>query len=203
MTFQTSKYSLIKGALNPDLLKYVQTMCNMHENCNLYMTPATLENPYPFGDSQSPNSYAQYGSILSDSLITLFREKLSFITGKNLVEAYSYWRAYYNGAILKKHRDRPSCEYSATICIKKGNKPWPIYFENLQGEEVEVEMEEGDLIIYKGDVLNHWRQPYEGDRHVQIFIHYVDKSGPYKENKYDGRDFLGLSHHFKKELAHN
>lgn len=203
MTFQTSKYSLIKGALSSDILKYVQIMCETHEKCNLFLRPATKENPYPFGDSQSPNSYAQYGSILSDSLITLFREKLSFITGKNLIEAYSYWRVYYNGAILDKHTDRPSCEYSATICIKKGNKPWPIYFKNLQGEEVKIEMENGDMIVYKGDILSHWRDPYEGDRHIQIFIHYVDKNGPYKENYYDGREFLGLPAEYKQPLIHN
>jgi hypothetical protein len=203
MTFQTDKYTHIKSAISPDMLRYLQIMCDMHERCNLFHTPATEENPFPFGDPQSPNSYAQYGSILSDSLITFFREKFSLITGKNLVEAYSYWRAYYKGAILEKHKDRPSCEYSATVCIKKGNTPWPIYFETLDGREVQIDMDSGDLIVYKGDMLNHWRDPYEGDRHVQIFTHYVDKQGPYKENAYDGRDFLGLSHLHKRELMHN
>lgn len=202
MSFRQKKYSVIRNALTPEMVKYVKIMCEMQEQACLYMVQPSDEVPYPFGDSQTPNSFASYGSILSDSLASYFREKISFITGKNLVETYSYWRVYYNGAILDRHTDRPSCEYSGTICIKK-DSDWPIYFEDLEKKEIKVDMEEGDMIVYKGDVLSHWRDLYEGDRHIQIFVHYVDSNGPYKENLYDGREVLGLPAEYKKPLIHN
>ena len=193
MSFETQKYQLVRQAFSPDLLEYIQLNCDIHEGCMTFYKPPTPHDPYPFGDSQSPNSYAWYGSIHGDALISLLKPKLSDITGKRLIETYSYWRAYYKGGILEKHRDRPSCEYSATICVKKGNKNWPIYFENLEGKEVEIEMQPGDLLVYKGDILTHWRDPYDGDRHVQIFVHYVDLDGSYAStNIYDGRPRLAL-----------
>lgn len=194
MSFETQKYQLVRQAFSPDLLEYIQLNCDLQEGCMTYYNPPTPEQPYPFGDNQSPNSFAWYGSIHGDALISLLRPKLSEITGKRLIETYSYWRAYYEGGILEKHTDRPSCEYSATVCVKKGNKDWPIYFENLEGKEVKIEMEPGDLVVYKGDILAHWRDPYEGDRHVQIFVHYVDLDGAYAAtNIYDGRSRLALS----------
>ena len=193
MSFQTKKYEVIRQAFSSDLLEFIQLNCDIHEQCMTYYRQPTPENPYPFGDPQSPNSYAWYGSIHGDALISLLKPKLSEITGKKLIETYSYWRAYYNGAILEKHKDRPSCEYSATICIKKGSIDWPIYFETEDGQEVGVELEPGDLIVYKGDHLSHWRDPYQGDRHVQIFVHYIDSEGLYKDtNVYDSRPRLGL-----------
>jgi hypothetical protein len=193
MSFETQKYQVIRQAFSPDLLEYIQLNCDIFEGCMTYYNPPTQENPYPFGDYQTRNSFCWYGSNHGDALISLLRPKLSEITGKKLIETYSFWRAYYKGSILEKHTDRPSCEFSATICIKKGNTDWPIYFETLEGKEIKIELEPGDLVVYKGDILPHWRDSYEGNRHVQIFVHYIDSEGPYKDtNVYDGRPILGV-----------
>lgn len=192
MSFQTEKYEVVRQALSSDLVEYIALCCDTHEYCALIGRPPTKDNPYPFGDTQSPNSFAWYGSLQGDALMSLLKKKISDITNKKLIETYSYWRAYYSGGVLEKHQDRESCEYSATICIKKGNIDWPIFFEDLKGKEVKIELEPGDMIVYKGDILFHWREPYYGDRHVQMFVHYVDVNGKYKDNLYDGRIYLAM-----------
>jgi hypothetical protein len=55
-------------------------------------------------------------------------------------------------------------------------------------------MNPGDVLIYQGINVLHWRDPLEGNFSKNIFIHYVDKNGPlYKENpclKFDGRESI-------------
>ena len=52
-----------------------------------------------------------------------------------------------------------------------------------------IHLEPGDIIIYKGCEVDHWREKYEGLNHAQVFLHLNDQNGPYK-NLYDGRPLL-------------
>jgi hypothetical protein len=61
-------------------------------------------------------------------------------------------------------------------------------------EGVEVVLEPGDLVIYKGCDLEHWRNKFEGHICVQVFLFYNDIEGPFIFNKYDTRPFLGCMH---------
>jgi hypothetical protein len=33
----------------------------------------------------------------------------------------------------------------------------------------------------------HWREPFQGSRLVQVFLHYVDRNGPYADQRFDRR----------------
>jgi hypothetical protein len=192
MTFRENNYQIVRNAIGPELLSYIVECCKIHENFFTTIEPPSKEKPFPYGDSQSPNSFSWYGSVYTDALTKHLRTKISDVVERNLIEAYSYFRTYYNGAILESHIDRPSCEYSATICLEKGSVDWPIYFD-VNGKPVEVELNNGDMIVYRGDLLYHWRKPYTGNHHLQAFIHYVDSQGPYAEsNRFDGRPALGF-----------
>jgi hypothetical protein len=191
MAFKEDNYEHVKGALSQDLLKFLKINYDIYEASGYIHNPPTENNPYPFGDVQTPTSFAFYGSLPGDSLLIYLKPLLEKITEEKLIETYSYMRIYYTDSELKRHIDRPSCELSATMCIKKGSKDWPIYFEKQNGETVEVEMNEGDLVVYRGCVLPHWRNKYDGDRHYQVFIHFVTKDGPFgEEYRYDKRKFL-------------
>jgi hypothetical protein len=191
-TFEKDYFEVVRGAISKDLVEYVTECFNIHESTSLRYRPPTPLNPYPYGDEQCPNSFSWYGSLYSESMLKFLKSKISTVINKDLIETYSYIRVYYNNAILKKHKDRPSCEYSATLCIKKTTN-WPIYFETLRNEDAEIDLNPGDMIVYKGDILSHWRNIYSGEYHQQIFLHYVDLHGPYaKSNEYDGRPMLGL-----------
>ena len=48
-------------------------------------------------------------------------------SGRKLLPTYSYMRIYKKGDVLADHRDRESCEISATLNLS-GEK-WPIFLK--------------------------------------------------------------------------
>jgi hypothetical protein len=121
-------------------------------------------------------------------------------SGVKLIETYSYARIYKKGDELKRHKDRYSCEISTTMYL--GGDEWSIFLEP-SGEEgkdgVEVKLETGDMLMYRGCELEHWREPFKGKNCGQVFLHYNDASSENAEkNKFDTKPLLGLPSFFKK-----
>lgn len=142
-------------------------------------------------DDQCPLSDAVYGDIEFDQLLEKFCQPLSGIIGKKLLPTYSYARIYRPGEVLKKHKDRPACEISATLTLGYDAKNvWPIFFD--ENKEVPVDLQIGEMAVYKGCDILHWRTAFKGKWHVQVFLHYVDANGPYKDHVLDGRKNLGI-----------
>tara|TARA_R100001163_G_C5067934_1_gene207517 strand:+ start:5852 stop:6373 length:522 start_codon:yes stop_codon:yes gene_type:complete len=114
-------------------------------------------------------------SILYDKLNIVEQE-----TNLKLFPTYAYWRYYIYGGFLKQHTDRPACEISITACIKKYDN-WPLIIEDKI-----IELEEGDGLLYSGCVQKHGRPGiYKGNGMAQVFLHYVNQNGPYKDHAYD------------------
>jgi hypothetical protein len=161
-----------------------------------------------FGDEQIPNSYNCYGDPMMDTLLNMSTDNMKNFTGIDLLPTYSYWRFYQFNDELKKHTDRTSCEISTTLClgydvsnvdkIKYPTYSWPMFVEDLEGKTVPVSLEPGDMIIYKGIELQHWRENYLGLNHAQVFMHYNDATNPNAE-LYDGRPILGIPGKYKAE----
>ena len=162
-----------------------------------------------FGDPQAPISYSCYGDDLIDTVLVASAETISNYTGLNLAPNYSYWRFYQQGEILKRHRDRDSCEISATLCLgynisnlKTEENPepqnWPMWVETKDDPEngAPVYLEPGDIIIYRGCEVDHWRDRFTGLNHAQAFIHYNDTSGPYQKTL-DGRPMVCIPKKFQ------
>jgi predicted 2-oxoglutarate/Fe(II)-dependent dioxygenase YbiX/alkylated DNA repair dioxygenase AlkB len=142
-------------------------------------------------DDQCPKSDAIYGDPAFDEILADFAKPIGDNIDKELIPTYTYARIYRPGEVLKKHKDRPSCEISATITLGYEAKfNWPIYFD--ENKEVSVTLEPGDLAVYNGCEVCHWRKPFKGKWHVQLFLHYVDANGPYKDHAFDHRPNLGL-----------
>lgn len=191
MSFTENGYEVVKNAVPKDVIEFLKINFDIHEYAG-YATVKhpTAENPYPFGDEQTPSSFAFYSPLYGESLLLYLKPLLEKVTSTKLIETYSYMRIYYNGSILKRHIDRPSCEISATLCIKK-EIDWPMFVENKNEEQLPIELEEGDLIIYRGNVIPHWREEYKGKRHYQMFLHFVDANGEYSEKfRWDKRPCL-------------
>ena len=54
------------------------------------------------------------------------------------------------------------------------------------------------MLVYKGMILEHWREPFIGKDCAQVFLHYNDqKSKNADKNIYDTRPHLGLPAYFK------
>lgn len=158
-----------------------------------------------FGDGQIPGDFCRYGDPIFDALVDVSLEKVQEVAEVPLVSNYSYYRLYTTGAELKRHKDRPSCEYSVTVCLGYDtsnvdqniypNYDWPMFVDS-NGIELPVHMKPGDAIVYRGCDVDHWREPFWGQNHAQVFLHYNQLDGQYNISK-DGRAVMGLSEAFK------
>lgn len=147
-------------------------------------------------DDQCPLSHAIYGDPVYDELLERLTRPLSEQIGIELLPAYSYARLYEPGEILVRHRDRPSCEISVTMTLgyHKKSDIWPIYVQKdiTKEEGHEIIIEPGDMILYTGPYICHWREEYKGVWQTQVFLHYVNANGKFKDRVYDTRS--NLSH---------
>jgi hypothetical protein len=143
------------------------------------------------GDGQVDRSPAAYGDLLMDGLLDDLRPRIEKACGSKLFPTYSYFRVYKRGAVLAKHRDRPACEVSVSLSLGcEPNRAWPLWIEGLRGTAF-VTLARGDALLYRGIECAHWREPFAGDRCVQVFLHYVDQNGPHAEWRFDKRPNLG------------
>lgn len=124
-----------------------------------------------------------------DPLMNVFlKNKISLVeinAGLKLFPTYAFWRAYMYGSSLKKHTDREACEISVTVNLDSCGYNWPIFMGKNK-----ILLEPGDGVIYLGCEIPHYRKIFKGDYCAQVFFHYVDQNGPYKnvvheENNYE------------------
>ncbi len=145
-------------------------------------------------DEQCPLSDSIYGDPVFDQLLQDFAKPIGDHIGKKLLPTYTYARIYRPGEVLKPHKDRPSCEYSATLTLGYDAKiVWPIYFD--EERESCVYLETGEMAVYSGCDVLHWRPAFKGKWQVQVFLHYVDADGPYASHHMDGRSEFGTKKH--------
>ena len=164
----------------------------------MYEGNYTSENVHygTFKDQQVPGVYSEYSDMFMETLLVKVLPILEKETDLNLMPTYSYMRVYEKGSVLKKHQDRYSCEVSTTLNL--GGDMWPIYLKDTEEKVIEIKLEPGDMLIYSGCELEHWRDKFEGELCGQVFLHYNDMSNPkWKDNAYDGRPHLGLPTWFK------
>ena len=187
MSFKENNYQIITNFLDKNFVSFIQQ----------YFFIRIKSGQCEFGDKQSPNSYCFYGDPLMETILHEAGDELGKIIGYSLLPTYSYTRLYGKGDELILHRDRPSCEISATIslAIPDGDKISPIYFSQTEDKSnpIEIKLNPGDLCIYKGCDLYHWREPFTHKWYLQSFLHYVDANGPHKDKIYDGRKFLSIT----------
>ena len=204
MSFKKNKYQVIKGAISTELADFCyQYFLNKREVArHLFDEKYISQFTEYFGvwnDQQIPETYSHYGDIVMETLLQKVKPIMEKESGVKLTETYSYARIYKKGDELKRHKDRYSCEISTTMNL--GGDDWPIFLEP-SGEEgkdgIEVKLEAGDMLMYRGCELEHWREPFKGKDCGQVFLHYNDASGKDAEsNKYDGRPMIGLPAYFK------
>jgi hypothetical protein len=147
-------------------------------------------------DSQCPKSMSFYADAFCETILLSSCKKLSEIANIQLVPQYSYTRIYQKGDELVIHRDRPECQYSATLCMgRPENEPISsIYMSKTEHKRdgTELQLEVGDLCFYSGCDMYHWREPFEQSWYLQTFIHYVDRNGSFGNRIFDGRRSLGI-----------
>ena len=207
MSFKKNKYTVIRQAISKDLAAFVANYFSMKkqvlDTCRKarYISPyETLLGYYEGQDEQIPNTYSSYSDIAMETLLLKCQAVMEKATGLKLYPAYTYARIYKKGDELKRHKDRFSCEISTTMNL--GGDDWPIYLEP-SGKEgmkgIEVNLKAGDMLVYSGCELEHWRKPFKGKECIQVFLHYNNrKTFGAKDNMFDKRPHLGLPSWFKR-----
>ena len=199
-----NNYKVIRQAISKELADFVYSYFLMKRKVARKMYDDRYISPfnYDYGvwnDAQVPETYSYYSDTAMETLLQNLQPKMEEETGLKLTPTYSYARIYKKGDILKRHKDRYSCEVSTTLNL--GGDDWPIYLEpsGEEGKEgIKVDMQPGDMLVYKGCDVEHWREEFTGENCGQVFLHYNDASDPKaEENKYDTRPFLGLPGWFK------
>jgi len=127
-------------------------------------------------DPQAPNSLAKYNFLPFMKLLVKKIPDVSKVLQEDVLPTYAYTRIYSHGEVLNRHRDKPACEISITLNLKKDTE-WPIWFQKPNGEEISLELNQGDAVMYLGEISDHWRNAYQGQEHVQLFLHYVRAEG--------------------------
>ena len=151
-------------------------------------------------DEQCPNAYSIYGDTAMETLLIMVQQKIEEHTGLRLVPNYSYARLYRKGSYLKKHKDRNACQISATINL--GGDEWPIYLKDKK--KIKIITKPGDILVYEGEKIEHWRDTFKGETCGQVFLHYKDVNKKDAiETIYDSRPHIGLPSEFKKRKNEN
>ena len=216
MTFIVNRYQVIKKAVSFDLANFIYNYFMLKRDAVKWMYENNIiyDNSMlgTWTDKQIPNTYAHYADMVMETLMMKVLPVMQQETGLNLIPTYSYARLYKKGDKLKRHRDRASCEISTTLNL--GGDPWPIHLEpkkNVgipdgkkitvfsQNKGITVNLKPGDMLVYRGMELEHWREEFQGDNCAQVFLHYNDqKSKDAAQNVNDRRPHLGLPSWFKK-----
>ena len=192
MSFKKNKYSVLKNAISKEIADFVykyflnkRNVARFLFDSKIYITIYRILGVYGH-DEQVPNTYSHYADIAMETLLQQVKPVMEKHTGLKLSETYSYARIYKNGDVLSRHKDRYSCEISTTLNL--GGDDWPIYLDptGKKGQAgIKVNLEPGDMLIYSGCDLEHWREEFKGKDCGQVFLHYNKKGSKMaKENEF-------------------
>jgi hypothetical protein len=212
--FKNNHYLVIKKIIDVNLANFLYLYIkNSALRCD-FMENTFGENNYDksiygsFDDWQSFGDYSKYGGATFDTLADGLKNNIENMIDLKLLTTYSYHRLYTTNSELEIHKDRKSCEISATLCLgydisnidskKHPNWNWPMFIKDKNNNEIPVHMNPGDMIIYRGCKVEHWREPFWGKNQAQVFLHYNEKQGNF-DVPFDGRPALGLPVYFRSK----
>lgn len=185
--FNKNKHVLVKNVLSKDACRIAEIYAVIQEKRYLmYGDPSRKD------DWMVPGSFGDYADPLMESILLKIRSVAEVNTGLKLLPTYSYYRVYLPGQELIRHVDRDACEVTASLCLGFNyddlKYPWPLHAGNGS-----YTMEAGDMVLYRGTEVEHWRTKFIAPKdsyHVQVFLHYVDADGPHSGLVLDTRKSL-------------
>lgn len=133
------------------------------------------------------------------------KKKIEDLLAIYLYPTYFSDKFYFAGNSVQKHANSFNCEITVSVQIDSNydNYCWPLYFQDLNGNEVSILMNDGDAIIYKDCQIPHWRKElpskynkkeniiktfrkFDDDTyHHQLFFHYVNANGHYLQYAFE------------------
>lgn len=127
-------------------------------------------------DEQVPGAPSLYNYL---PFVRLLVEKIPAVEafcGERVLPTYSYARIYSHNEFLPAHTDREACELGLSLNLDT-DQIWPICLTKPDGETVSLNLQPGDAVMYLGCISTHWRDPFQGLKCIQVFLHYVFSYG--------------------------
>jgi len=180
--FERCGHAVVRGVVPAATLQMLRAYCLNYAKSEMAKTDAFV-----------PGAPSGYGHPCMERLLQQFLPVVEAVTSRTLFPTYSYFRVYRQGDVLRRHVDRPACEISFSVCLGyTGVDDWPLWVSGPEGVTA-ASLRPGDGVVYKGIEIEHWRDPLAGESAAQVFLHYVDRDGPYAEWRFDKRAGLRLS----------
>lgn len=122
------------------------------------------------------------------------------LTGRDLLPTYNYFRIYRQGDVCRVHSDRASCEHSLSLTLAYSDSEiwdFQVGTEPIDGPRpvadgfgpeaaTRIGMETGDAVLYRGVTHRHGRVTPNPNRwSAHMFLHWVDRDGPYSACAFD------------------
>lgn len=171
---------LIKSVISAELVDTYYTYARQH-----------LMLPGYFRMEPEYLSMSRYADGLGEALLERLTPRIGEALGRDVLPSYSFLRFYTHGSVLSRHIDRPACEITATLALgPRTESPWPIHVLD-SGREKTTLLSPGDIFVFRGARLPHWRDAFPGEHCLQLFLHYVFKDGEFADYKNDKRAYVG------------
>jgi hypothetical protein len=130
--------------------------------------------------SEMTHLTSEYKDKLSSELKPILQEWFGNDKPDLILTSIYGIRRYVNGSILRMHVDTVNTHVvSAIINVdQKADKDWPLLILDHEGNEHNVSMVPGDMVLYESAKLLHGRPDvFYGEHYDNIFIHYKPDSG--------------------------
>lgn len=202
LDFVNNRYVVLRNFIPKEIIRMtMDTWRSIENDDRSFNAHFRAEDELTHGtpEEQRKKSHGAYNFPVAVGLHTWLKNKLNNVLDINLQETYSYSRKYYRGASLSAHTDRPSCEISVTFPLDyrtDDNTPWKIWLNNEgnwincqdqsgqqfiksntqdihRGKSIELEL--GDVLLYQGPNIPHWRNTLVGDYSYHMFIHFFNQ----------------------------
>jgi hypothetical protein len=208
--FKKHKFTIVKKAISSELADFLGDYLVIKRNAADLLFRGKHISPFEevFGhwnDDQVRGTYSIYGDVAMDNLLLKLQDKMEEICKIKLLPTYAYARIYKQGDELLRHKDRASCSISTTLNL--GGDPWPIYLSpdknvgipnnkditcSSDAKGFRIDLKKGDMLVYSGCELEHWRERFTGAECGQVFLHYTESTEENQKYIFDGRLALGL-----------
>jgi hypothetical protein len=198
--YDRNGYALLKELIAPEIAAAFVAMLKKHIGPNAL----PVDNVRDFPNLLARPAFEIYGHFCPPMITFLWglTPIIGEAIGRDLLPTYDYLRIYREGDVCRVHHDRLSCEHSVSLTLDYSDGvPWNLEVEqahtepsakveaNFENESyVSLEMNVGDAVLYQGVNHRHGRiTPNPNGWSAHLFLHWVDRNGPYREHAFDGR----------------
>ncbi len=201
MFFMENRYLVLKNFVPKEVIEMAMDVWKTIEH-QPHMHDAIFELEediiYKSPEYSLFKSHGCHSSPMGVMMHNYLTKRLNEFLDLSLQETYVYSRKYDRGAYLTAHLDRPSCEVSSTLCLDYKSDD---YVSDDEGKQYDhdyiqsisqsvpirkrkedpsmkcITLEVGDMLLYQGPNVIHWRDTFVGDYTYHMFCHWINELG--------------------------